>query len=43
MRVDLDAGNSYVPGCDSQGLGLCHFFCPRAFVYTVYLILKSHL
>lgn len=21
MRVDLDVGNSYVPGCDSQGLG----------------------
>lgn len=36
MKVDLDVGNSYVPGCDSQGLELCLFSCPRAFVYTVF-------
>jgi len=40
MRVDLDVGNSYVLGCDSQELGLCHFSYPRAFVYAVCLILK---
>ena len=40
MRIDLDVGNSYVPGFDSQGLALCHFSCPRAFVYAVCLILK---